>query len=146
VDSRPYEHNVYKSGEEWTEGQQQPFVSFIMPDKDGPSLEFFQRLKERADVVVFAIELLPFKMVDGSHGPHVVSRRRIADTVEDLETAEWKDVTIVCSGADTPTKLNLPDAMKLVKPVFFDVAASKWGVKLDLLGVIEKVAVDCEMS
>jgi hypothetical protein len=66
VDSRPYEHNVYKSGEEWTEGQQQPFVSFIMPGKDGLSLEFFQRLKERADVVVFAIELLPFKM-EGCH-------------------------------------------------------------------------------
>ena len=52
-----------------------------MPGKDDLSLKFFKRLKEKVDVVVFAIELLSFKMVDDS---------RIADTVEDLKTAEWE--------------------------------------------------------
>jgi hypothetical protein len=118
-----------------------------MPDKDGLSLEFFKRLKERADVVVFAEELCPFKIVDDSHDLHVVSRRRIADKVKDLETAEWgEDFTSVCSGADMSTDLYLPDAMKSVKPVFFNVAASEWSVPLGLLGVIEGVAVDCGLS
>jgi hypothetical protein len=51
-------------------------------------LPFFERLKERANVVVFAMKFLSFKMVDDSHGPYVLSRRRTADTVEDLENAE----------------------------------------------------------
>jgi hypothetical protein len=146
--SQPYKHSVYESGEEWTEDQQRPFVSFIMPGKDGLSLEFFKRLKERADVVVYAQELCPFKMVDSSHDPHDVSRKRIADTVKDLETAEWEVSISVCSSADVSDSgdLYLPDAMKLVKPVLFDVAASEWGVQLDLLGVIEGVAVDCGLS
>ena len=130
--------------EEWTEWQQRPYVSFIMPGKDGLSLKFFNRLQERrADVVVSARELCPFKIVDRSHGPHVVSRTRIADTSKDLETADWgKDITTVCT-SKLSADLYLPDAMKLVEPVFFDVAASEWGVQLDLLGVIEKVAIEC---
>ena len=81
--------------------------------------------------------------LNDSHSPHFINHKCITDTVEDLKTAEWKGVTIACSDADTSSKLNLPDVMKSVKPVFFDVAVSKWGIKLDLLGVIEKVAVDC---
>jgi hypothetical protein len=142
--SQPYEQDVYESGKKWSEYQQRPFISFIMPGKDGLSLEFFKRLKERAaDVVVSAQELCPFKIVHGSHDLHAVSRKRIADTVKDLETAEWKAFTGVCSAYMLDTDLYCVDVMKSVKPVLFDIAASEWGVPLGLLGVIEGVAIDC---
>jgi hypothetical protein len=116
-----------------------------MPGKEG-LWKLFKKLQERAGVVVSAQELCPFKILDGSHGPHDVSRTRIADTSKDLETADWgEDVTTV-SPSKLSADLYLPDAMKLVEPVFFVVAASEWGVQLDLLDVIEKVAIECGLS
>ena len=92
--------------------------------------------------MVLAEKLCPFEIVDGSHNYHGVSRERIADTVEDLETAEWKVYIGVCSGADMSRESDLYclDMMTPVKPVWFDVAASEWGVALDLLRVIKRVA------
>lgn len=99
-----------------------------MPGKDGVSLEFFKRLKERADAVVSTKEPCPFKIVDDSHDPHDVSHKRIVDVVKDLETAEWKVFISVCSAADTPdTDLYCVDVMKSMKPVLLDIAAREWG-------------------
>jgi hypothetical protein len=48
------------------------------------------------------------------------------------------------SGADMLEHLlECLGAMKLVEPVLFDVAASEWGVQLDLLSIIEEAAIDC---
>ena len=107
-------------------------------------MDFFERLKERADIVVSAEELCPFTIVNGSHDPHDVSRKRNSDTEKDLEDAEWKAGVGVCLGAD-PSEFVLDRfaVMKLVKPVWFDVAAREWGVQLDLLRVIEEVAIGC---
>ena len=33
--------------------------------------------------------------------------------------------------------------MKLVELVLFNIATSKWGVQLDLLGIIEEAAINC---
>jgi hypothetical protein len=144
IGSQPYEQSVYESGKNWSEYQQRPFIIFIMPGKNALSLEFFERLKKRADIVVSAQELCPFKIVDGSHDPHVVSRMRVAVTVKDLETAEWEVSTSICYDGDRSyNDLFCVDVMKSEKPVIFDVAASEWGVQLDLLGVIEGVAIDC---
>lgn len=115
-----------------------------MPGKDVPYMDFFKRLKERADIVVSAEELCPFTIVNGSHDPHDVTRERNSDTEKDLEDAEWKTYTGVCSGEDmSELVLDALAVMKLVKPVCFDVAAREWGIQLDLLRVIEEVAIGC---
>jgi hypothetical protein len=111
-----------------------------MLGKDVPYLEFFKKLKERADIVVAAQELCPFRIVDGSYGLHNVTRVRTADNNKDLEITEWKCHGSVCSNND---KLYLVSeyfpAMVQGKPVFFDVAVSEWGVQLDVLDVIGEV-------
>jgi hypothetical protein len=143
--SHPYGHGVRESDEKQSEWEQRPHITFIMPDRNGLSLKFFKRLKERADVVVSAEEYFPFNIVDGSHGPHTICRQRTADMVKDLETAKWASFTAVCSSSNMSLENDLLslDGMKSVKPISFDVAASEWGVPLDLLGVIEEVAIDC---
>jgi hypothetical protein len=65
-----------------------PLFSFIMSGKDIPYLEFFKKLKERADIVVAAQVFCPFRTVDSSHGLYNVTRVRTADNDKDLETAE----------------------------------------------------------
>lgn len=142
IGSQPYEQVINESTKGYDECQQRPYVAFIITGKDGLYLDFFNKLKERADVS--SVELCPFKILDGSPDSHVVSRNRTASTVKDLETAEWgKDSTTVRSSEDVSAELDLPDAMKSVQPVLFNVVASEWGVQLDLLRVIKEVAIDC---
>jgi len=115
-----------------------------MPRENVPYMDFFKRLKERADIVVSAEELCPFTIVNGSHDPHDVTRERNSDTEKDLEDAEWKADIGVCLGEDTSEFVSDNfGVMKLVKPVCFDVAAREWRVQLDLLRVIEEVAISC---
>ncbi len=150
INGKPYVRDVYKEDEKWVEVQQRPYVTFIM---DGLSMEFFEGLKKRSDIVVYAAELCPYKKVAGSHKDHVVCRERIANKFEDLKTAEWKAFTGVCSDGDISDEdLFCSNAMKRAKPVIFDVAASEWdpltqrGVALDLPGMIEEVAIECDLS
>jgi hypothetical protein len=142
--SQPYEHqHAFRLGEEWAEYQQRPYVTFTMPGEDGQGLEFFKRLKKRPEIVVQASELHPFRVLPGSHEQVVVSRERIAKTAEDLETTPWKGVTWALSGSGGD--LFWLDAMNRSSLLYFAIAASEWGVSLDLLGVIEEVAVECDL-
>ena len=110
-----------------------------MPD-NVPYLEIFKKLKEKADIVVAAQELCPFRIVDGSHDLHNVTRVRAADNDKDLEITEWKCQGSVCSNNDKSYLVSVFfPAMEQGKPVFFDVAVSEWGVQLDVLEVIEGV-------
>jgi hypothetical protein len=140
IGSQPYDHEVDKNGNKLREWQQKPCISFIVSGKDVSYLEFFKKLKERADIVVAAQELCPFRIVDGSHGLHNVTRVRTADNNEDLEIAQWKCYGGVCSNNDMSFLVSkyFP-AMEQGKPAFFDVAVSEWGVQLDVLDVIEEV-------
>jgi hypothetical protein len=90
-------------------------------------LEFFKRLKERVDdVVVSTKELCPFRIVNGSHGPHDVTYACIADTTKDLETAEWETYIGLCSSAGMlGLELDCFSVIKLMKPILFDVVASE---------------------
>jgi hypothetical protein len=146
--SQPYEHGrAYELGNEWTEYQQRPYIAFIMPGENGQCLEFFERLKKRSEIVVQACELHPFRILPDSHEQVAVSRIRIAKTVEDLETTAWKDVTWALCESDISADeyyFGL-DAIKRSSPLRFYVAASEWGVSLDLLGVIEEVAIECDL-
>ncbi|KAH7418732.1 hypothetical protein BKA64DRAFT_763361 [Cadophora sp. MPI-SDFR-AT-0126] len=110
--------------------------------RDIAYLEFFEKLKERADIVVHAQELCPFRIVEGSHDRHVVTRERKANNKKDLETTEWKPLGSVCSNRSMAFLVSkyFP-AMKQDKPVYFDVAAYRWGVQLDVLKVIEEVMI-----
>jgi hypothetical protein len=76
--------------------------------------------------VVAAQELCPFRIVDGSHGLHNVTRVRTADNNKDLEIAQWKCYGGVCSNNDRSFLVSkyFP-AMEQGKPVFFDVAVSE---------------------
>jgi hypothetical protein len=146
--SQPYEHErTYELGNGWTEYQQRPFVAFTMPGEDGRCLEFFERLKERPEVVVQASELHPFRVLPDSHERVAVSRIRIAKTAEDLETTTWEDVTWALCESDSEEVEDYLclDAIKRSSPLRVDVAASEWEVSLDLLGVIEEVAVECDL-
>jgi hypothetical protein len=143
ISSQPYEHEVFEKEGKWIEVQQKPYVSFLLPTKGAPYLELFKRLKDRANVAVSAQELCPSRVVDGSHDTHEVTRSREADTDKGLETAEWMcDIAV---GGESDMSFVVPEifpAMEPVKPVWFDVAVNEWGVQLDLLALIEEVAVE----
>jgi hypothetical protein len=76
------------------------FCKLYYVGKDVPYLEFFRKLKDRADIVVAAQELCLFRIVDGSNGLHNVTRIRTADNDKDLEITEWKRQARVCSNND----------------------------------------------
>ena len=138
--SQPYRYEVIPSDKEWTEVQQNPYVSFAMPGQDTLYLEFFEKLRERADIVVFAAELCPYRVVDGSHGAHVAIRVRTANTKEDLEASEWRLGESTCVDKDMSGQFDWL-YRKVEKLVYFDVAAREFGPPVDLLGVIEDVAL-----
>lgn len=60
---------------------------FLTPTKNTPFLEIFERPKDKTDAVVSAQELCPFRVVEGSHSTHEVSRAHEANTDECPETA-----------------------------------------------------------
>jgi hypothetical protein len=97
-----------------------------MPTKDAPYLELFKRLKDRADVTVFAQELCPSRVVDGSDNTHVVSRTREAHTDKGLETAEWMGDIAVCGESDLSFIVSEKfPVIEPVKPVWFDIAVNE---------------------
>lgn len=117
-----------------------------MSGEDGHGLEFFERLKKRPEVVVQSSQFDPFRVLPGSHESVVVSRYRIAITKKYLETKAWEGVTRALCGANLSEEgIFCLDAMKRSKPLCFDVAASQWGIPLDLLGVIKEVAVESNL-
>lgn len=114
-----------------------------MPGGD-QSLKFFATLRNRQEIVVQACEIYLYKVLPNSHEQVSVSRERIAERVKDLNATERKDVTWALS------KVNIPgeeyyclDIVKRLSPLLFAVAASEREVPLDLLGLIEEVAVEC---
>lgn len=141
--SQPYEHKpAHLLDGKWTEGRQRLYVSFYATRRY-PALRVLQQTK-RNDVVVCTIQLYPFNEIAKSHNEgHSISKERAAITVADLEFKEWKTAggvyTVIDVSDDGFYKL---DAMKHAKPIHFDVAAQEW-VSLDLLGMIENVAIEC---
>jgi hypothetical protein len=143
--SQPYEHDrPFIHGKKWVEYQQRPYVCFAMPGDDGRFLEFFAMLRNRPEIVVHASELHPCRVLPDSHEEVVVSRGRIATTAEGLETAAWSADTISLVEIDEDPDYYGLDAMKKSSAILFQVAASGWEA-LDLLGLIEEVAIECDL-
>jgi hypothetical protein len=148
--SQPYEHDrPFIHGKKWVEYQQRPYVCFAMPGDDGRFLEFFAMLRNRPEIVVHASELHPCRVLPDSHEEVVVSRGRIATTAEGLETAAWTVyMTCLCEVNEGFGFYGLGyydlDAMKRSSAILFQVAASGWEA-LDLLGLIEEVAIECDL-
>jgi hypothetical protein len=141
--SQPYEHmRAFKTGKEWAECQQRPYVSFIMPREHGRS--FFKMLKKRPELVVQASELHPYRVLPDSHEEVVVvTRERTARTAEDLQSTEWKPYTRLCNSDMSERGYYCLDVIKRSSPLRFSVAASEWNDPLDLLGVVLEVATKC---
>jgi hypothetical protein len=59
-----------------------------MSSKDVLYLEFFKKLKKRADIIIAAQELCPFWIVNSSHSLYNVTRVRTTDNNKDLEIAQ----------------------------------------------------------
>lgn len=59
-----------------------------MSGKDVLYLDFFKKLKEKADIIVTAQELCPFRIVDSSYSLYNVTRVRTANNNKDLKIAE----------------------------------------------------------
>lgn len=140
ISSQPYYYWVDQSDNGWAEIQQNPYLSFFMSGRDVPYLEFFEKLKERVDIVVYAQELPLFRVLPGSHGAHVVIRDRTANAEEDLEAAEWELGESICVNEDVSEQFDWL-CRKVEKPVYFDVAAREFGPPIDLQRVIEEVAI-----
>jgi len=113
----------------------------MMPGGD-QSLKFFATLRNRQEIVVQACEIHPYKVLPNSHEQVSVNRERIAEIVKDLNITERKDVTWALSNIPGEEHYCL-DVVKRLSPLLFAVAASEWEVPLDLLGLIEEVAVEC---
>ena len=144
---QPYEHQrPSKFGDEWAEYEQRPYVSFTMPGLDGRSLEFFSSLKHRPEILVHACKLDPFRVLPGSDDRVAVTRKRRAKTAKSLSSTEWVGLTWALYNDDISGQYYYClDALKRADPVVFTVAAREWGVRLDLLGIIEEVAIECDL-
>ena len=101
-------------------------------------------LRNRPEIVVQASELHPYRVLPDSHEEVEVNRYRIATTAEGLETAAWSVDTISLIEIDEDPDYYGLDAMKKSSAILFQVAASKWEA-LDLLGLIEEVAIECDL-
>ena len=145
--SQPYEHQRRsKFDDEWAEYEQRPYVSFTMPGLHGRSLEFFASLKHRPEIMVHACKLDPFMALPGSDDEVTVTRERIAKTAESLSRTEWVGLTWALRNVDiSGNDYYCLDALRRADPVVFMVAAREWGVCLNLLGIIEEVAIECDL-
>ena len=145
--SQPYEHQRRsKFDDEWVEYEQRPYVSFTMPGLHGRSLEFFALLKHRPEIMVHACKLDPFMALPGSDDEVTVTRERIAKTAESLSRTEWVGLTWALRNFDISDEdYYCLDALRRADPVVLMVAAREWGVCLDLLGIIEEVAIECDL-
>ena len=145
--SQPYEYQrPYKFSDGWAEYEQRPYVSFTMPGLHGRSLEFFASLKHRPEIMVHACKLDPFRVLPGSDDEVTVTRRRMAKTAESLSSTEWVGLTWALRNFDISDEdYYCLDALRRADPVVFMVAAREWGVCLDLLGIIEEVAIECDL-
>lgn len=77
-----------------------------------------------------------------SHEEVSLSRQRIAKEVKDLKTTKWRDARVSLSDVSGDDYYYLV-VVKRSRPLLFQVVASEWEVPLDLLGLIEEVAVEC---
>ena len=145
--SQPYEHS-YKENEDktyWIERLQRPYVTFIMQGGDGSKApEFFKMLKKRLEIIISAANIFAFSKLPGSHGRAVVTYQRCAKMKKDLATTKWEDLTWSMHDRDFSTQpyYNFR-AIKRSNPIAFDVAARNWYDPVDLLGIVEEVAVRC---
>lgn len=130
--SQPYEHQCVRNvDQEYVEYQQRPYVSFLMAGENDQALKFFEMLKSQSEIAVRAFELYSYKLLPGSHEQIVISRERIAKPGERLESMTWKDVTWAFYDFNLSEKaLFSLDAVKESKVLWFEVAASEWGVSL----------------
>lgn len=140
---QPYQHDrAFKLGKKKAEYQQRPSVSFMIPSGD-QSLKFFAMLRNRQEIVVQACELHLYKALPNSHEKVSISRERIAKEVKDLKSTKWKDVGWTFPSNISDEDYYCLDVVKRSRPLLFQVVASEWEVPLDLLGLIEEVAVEC---
>lgn len=86
------------------------------------------------------------ELIPSSDKQVVVSRDRIAKSTKDLRSTAWEPITMALTDVDiSGEEFFCLDSLKRSEPVVFVVAAREWGVRLDLLGVIEDAAIDCHM-
>lgn len=84
----------------------------------------------------------PCESLPGSHDRIVISRERVARNVERLRSTTWKDVrTAFCSFDLSKEALFCLNAVKESRVLWFEVAASDFGISLDLLSLIQEIAV-----
>lgn len=113
-----------------------------MPDDNDQVLEFFEMLKNRSEIVVRATEPYSNQTLPGSHKEIVISRERVAKTVERLEGTPWRSVTWAFLTFNLAEEaLYCLSAVKKSKVLWFEVAGREWGVALDLLGLIQELVV-----
>ncbi len=80
-----------------------------------------------------------------SHEQVLISHECIAKRVEDLKTTKWKDVTETFNSNISDEDYYCLNVVKQSSPLLFEIAVSEWEVSLNLLSLIEEVAVECEL-
>lgn len=127
-----------------TEYQQQSYVFFIMLNSD-QFLKFFITLRNWQEIVVQVCEIHSYKTLLNSHEQVLISHECIAKRVEDLKTTKWKDVTETFNSNISDEDYYCLNVVKQSSPLLFEIAVSEWEVSLNLLSLIEEVAVECEL-
>ena len=143
--SQPYQDDRgFPVGEDWADYQQRPFLSFLVADKDGLGLELFRKLQEKPEIVVQAAQSYPYRMWPGSYdGGLVVTRERIVNSADNLATTPCQDLTKACLSHNLEEEgLFALEVVRRLNPLSIECAASEWG-PLDLIGLVEEVAIEC---
>jgi hypothetical protein len=121
-------------------------VSFIMPNEHCWSL--FEKLRERPEIAARPPSLHPQRRLTGSHGVYVTMKARVAVSERLLQYQGWELKTWGHSDVDPSTTDPFYGSVvvKRLNSAYSEVAASIWKRRVDLLGLLEKVAIECGLS
>ena len=113
-------------------------MSFIMPNEHGWSL--FEKLGERPETVVQASLLHPLRRLPGLHEVSVIMKARVAVSERFLQYQGWEPETWGLSDVDPSTTdpLHGSGVVKRLNPPYFEVAASIWERRVDLLRLLRR--------
>ena len=130
----------------WEQYETLPFIVFTIDKIEMQYQKLFEILQQRSDIAVWATRVYQSQILSGSGEKVVVGRTRTATRYEKLEHEAWKPMEHGLTNENlSEYPLFCIAAMKKVDPVCFHVAGKDWGVSLDLPGIIESAAIECNL-
>jgi hypothetical protein len=139
-ESQPFKQSSgIDDGTHW-ERWQKPFVTVIM-DNSILLQNIVKKLRDEPDITIWADQVHPYETIICSN-PLNVTQYRLAESKEMLEGSQWEWLTSISND----TNLSDLDIFNLTATKermlwMLDVAATEWGVEIDILKMVERASI-----